>query len=312
MITTLGSFKPRDFGVSHGCSQSEAPMSIYDILMLLIFVGSVLFGAWKGLAWQVASLSAIIVSYLVAMNFSEPLAALLQAEPPWNKFGAMLILFLGTSLIIWMIFGRISASIKKMHLASFDRQAGALLGAVKGALLCMVVTMFSVSLLGNSTAEAICYSKSGGYITRGINQLSTVVPDEIHGVLGPYIDKFNDAMQQEHLGHEQKPPLLESARNSTDGRSRTAVFLSNQSMAASKQQPTSPTMASSIQFKLLKTTKTTRPTTVNGNSHRSPTESEPGSGPIRLSESADPSPKPTQLAKSELWPNRRPDQLSNH
>ncbi len=136
-------------------------MSIYDILMLAIFVGSILFGAWKGLAWQVASLSAIVVSYLVAMNFGDQLAAFLQAEPPWNKFGAMLILFLGTSLIIWMIFGRVRESIKKMHLASFDRQAGALLGAVKGALLCMVVTMFGVSLLGETTAEAICYSRSG-------------------------------------------------------------------------------------------------------------------------------------------------------
>lgn len=180
-------------------------MSIYDILMLIIFVGAILFGAWKGLAWQVASLSAIIVSYLVAMNFSQPLAEFLQADPPWNKFGAMLILFLGTSLIIWVIFGRIRESIKKMHLASFDRQAGALLGAVKGALLCMVVTMFGVSLLGQKTAEAICYSKSGGYITRGINELSAVVPDEIHGVLAPYIAKFNQAIQQEQQGLEQAP-----------------------------------------------------------------------------------------------------------
>jgi membrane protein required for colicin V production len=183
----------------------ETPMSIYDILMLIIFVGSILFGAWKGLAWQVASLSAIVVSYLVAINFGDELAAFLQADPPWNKFGAMLILFLGTSLVIWMIFGRVRESIKKMHLASFDRQAGALLGAVKGALLCMVVTMFGVALLGNSTAEAICFSKSGGYITRGINQLSAVVPDEIHGVLAPYIDKFNQALQQEHQGHDQAP-----------------------------------------------------------------------------------------------------------
>ena len=219
-------------------------MSIYDILMLAIFIGSILFGAWKGLAWQVASLSAIVVSYLVAMNFGDKLAAFLQAEPPWNKFGAMLILFLGTSLIIWMIFGRVRESIKKMHLASFDRQAGALLGAVKGALLCMVVTMFGVSLLGETTAEAICYSKSGAYITRGINQLSTVVPDEIHGVLGPYIAKFNEAMEQEHQQHEQAPfsnqfefPVT---TNTGGGNPQQPIY--------GGQQPTGPTQSYNGQF----------------------------------------------------------------
>lgn len=180
-------------------------MSIYDILMLAIFLGSVLFGAWKGLAWQVASLVAVVASYFVAINFSEQVAAYLQAEPPWNKFGAMLILFLGTSLIIWMIFGRIKESIKKMHLGGFDRQAGALVGAVKGALLCMIASMFGVTLLGESTAQAICNSRSGGYITRGINHLTTVVPDEIHGVLEPYVARYNNALENEHEGHQHGP-----------------------------------------------------------------------------------------------------------
>jgi len=170
-------------------------MGMYDILMLVIFGGAVLFGAWKGLAWQVASLAAIVVSYIVAINFREPLGQLLQTEPPWNNFLAMLILFLGTSLIIWMIFGRVKASIKKMHLAGFDRQAGALLGAVKGALLCMVVTMFAVTLFGETTTQAVFNSRSGGYITRGINQLTAVVPPEIHDVLNPYVDRFNQALE---------------------------------------------------------------------------------------------------------------------
>jgi len=169
-------------------------MGMYDILMLVIFVGAVLFGAWKGLAWQIASLSAIVVSYIVAMNFREPLAAYIQAEPPWNKFGAMAILFLGTSLIIWLIFGRVKNSIKKMHLSGFDRQAGALLGAVKGALLCMVVTMFAVTLFGQSTTQAVFNSRSGGYISRGINQLTAVVPPEIHDVINPYVERFNQVI----------------------------------------------------------------------------------------------------------------------
>ena len=171
-------------------------MGIYDLVMLIIFLGAVLFGAWKGLAWQIASLAAVVVSYFVAMNFREPVAQYISAEPPWNKFGAMLILFLGTSLGIWLIFGRIKETIKKMHLGGFDRQAGALLGAVKGALLCMVVTMFAVTLFGEATTTAVCNSRSGGYITRGIDQLTTVVPDEIHDILHPHVERFRQALEE--------------------------------------------------------------------------------------------------------------------
>ena len=87
------------------------------------------------MAWQIASLAAVIVSYIVSVNFREPVSRFIQAEEPWDRIGAMLILFLGTSIVIWVIYARIQSRIKKMELKGFDRQAGAMLGAVKGALL---------------------------------------------------------------------------------------------------------------------------------------------------------------------------------
>ncbi len=169
-------------------------MSFYDIVMIALFGGAILFGAWKGLAWQIASVAAIFVSYLVALNFREPVSSFIPAEEPWNRFGAMLALFLGTSLAIWLIFGRVKATINKMHLKGFDRQAGALLGAAKGALLCMVVTMFSVTLLGETARSTIISSRTGGFITNGIDKLTAVVPDEIHQVLKPHLEKYYNAM----------------------------------------------------------------------------------------------------------------------
>ncbi|MEM7455087.1 MAG: CvpA family protein [Planctomycetota bacterium] len=172
-------------------------MSPYDILMLIIFIGAVMFGFWKGLAWQIASLSAIVVSYFVAINFRGQVAPMLGLEEPLDKFAAMLILFLGTSLVIWLIFGRIRATIKRMQLKSFDRQAGALVGALKGALLCMVVTMFSVTLLGSTARQYIIQSRSGHYIASAIDRATTVVPDELHAVIHPHIERYQQAWQEE-------------------------------------------------------------------------------------------------------------------
>src|SRR5262245_54586300 len=75
----------------------RAAMQSYDFLMLAVLIGCMVFGAWKGMAWQVASLASIGASYLVAVRFSETLAPVISAEAPWNKAAAMLILYVATS-----------------------------------------------------------------------------------------------------------------------------------------------------------------------------------------------------------------------
>ena len=86
-------------------------MSLYDIAMIIVFLGAIWFGYWKGLAWQIASVAAIFLSYFVAVTFPDAISPYISAEPPFNRFAAMLILFIGTSLIVWTIFASVSKSI---------------------------------------------------------------------------------------------------------------------------------------------------------------------------------------------------------
>lgn len=169
-------------------------LSFYDLLMLVVFAGAILFGLWKGLAWQVASLAAVFFSYFVALTFRGQVAGLVPAEPPWNQFIAMAVLYLGSSLLIWLAFGAVRRNIERMQLKEFDRQAGALVGALKGALLCMVITMFAVTLPGDSARRAVIQSRSGNFIASSINRFSAVVPRELHAVLDPYFTSFNQRL----------------------------------------------------------------------------------------------------------------------
>ena len=188
-------------------------MSLYDLVMLVLFVGAILFGLWKGLAWQVASVAAIFLSYFVSMAFRGQVARFITAEEPWNQFAAMLILFLGTSLVVWSVFAMVKGRIRELELNGFDRQAGAILGALTGALLCMVVTMFAVTLLGNAARNAIYASRSGGYIVRGINQVSAVVPTEIHKYIDPYIADFNNRIVDPNGNLPNIEPIFGSQNN---------------------------------------------------------------------------------------------------
>ena len=79
--------------------------------------------------------------------------------------------------------------IERVKLKEFDRQLGALFGAAKGVLLCVLVTLFSVALLGDSQRQAICKSKSGHYIAVLLDRADMVIPRELHDVLAPYLDR---------------------------------------------------------------------------------------------------------------------------
>ena len=159
--------------------------------MLVVLIAAGLFGAVKGFAWQVASIASIVVSYIVAYRFREPLSQSIEAEPPWNLFLAMLILFVGTSLVIWVAFNMVKQSIDRLKLKEFDRQIGALFGLLKGALYCTLITLFAVTLMGDSIREKIVASRSGRFIARNLDRSEAVIPPELHEFLRPYLEKFD-------------------------------------------------------------------------------------------------------------------------
>jgi len=175
-------------------------MQIYDIIMLAVLLSAVVFGAWKGLAWQLASLCAIFVSYLVAYQFRVPVARYLGMEEKWEGIMVMLGLYLITSLVIWVVFGYIRKIIDRVKLQDFDRHAGAVLGAVKGVILCMIITLFAVTLMSESQKEDICCSYSGYFMAKVIDQAHVAMPSEVHDVLHPYLNRLDKELTHDHPG----------------------------------------------------------------------------------------------------------------
>ncbi len=175
-------------------------MQAYDLIMLIVLGMSMIFGAIKGFAWQVASLTSILVSYLVAYRFRFQVAEMIHAAPPWNQFLAMLILFVGTSFVIWVGFRLLSSAIDQVRLKEFDRHIGAAFGLAKGVLYCILITMFAMSLLGPNQQAAICQSKSGFYITTVLDNCVGVLPKEIHEVVGPYLERLDAQLKQGRSG----------------------------------------------------------------------------------------------------------------
>jgi membrane protein required for colicin V production len=170
-------------------------MQWYDLLMIAVLLGTTVFGFMKGMAWQIASLASLIVSYFLALQFSEPLAAtgLLGNDEPWNRFLAMLGIYLVTSLAIWLAFRVVSGAIDRVRLQEFDRQIGGLFGLAKGILLCMAITFFAITLVPDMR-DTVLQSRSGHYIAVLIARADAVMPPEIHSIVDPYLNRLEEEL----------------------------------------------------------------------------------------------------------------------
>lgn len=178
-------------------------MQSYDVLMLLVLVAAGLWGYWKGFVWQLASLASIFFSYFLAFGLRVQVAKLIDADPPWNMFAAMGIVYLLSSLVIWIGTGFSSAVLEGFKLKDFDRQIGATFGVAKGMIFCLLITFFAVTLLGTRQQENICNSYSGRFIAKMLKSSGGLIPQEMAAVIDPFLTPFQEKLEGHHEPAEQ-------------------------------------------------------------------------------------------------------------
>ncbi len=168
-------------------------MQPYDILMLVVLLVSIFFGALKGMAWQLAAMASLLLSGVAAVTFSGPLAPFFGDEEPWNRCIAMLVLYVGTSLGIWLIFRMVSGIIDRVRLREFDRQLGAVFGAIKGTLWCLIITFFAVTL-SEPARQQVLKSRSGFFAAVLIQRGEPLLPPAITNYLGGYLRQMQEKL----------------------------------------------------------------------------------------------------------------------
>jgi membrane protein required for colicin V production len=176
----------------------------YDLVMIGILAVAALLGYFKGMVWQLAWIAGIVASSFVALRFAPQFAHLFGQQAPWNRFLAMLALYVGTSLAVWILFRLVSGFINAIHLSAFDHQLGLLLGLAKGALLCIVITFFAVTLAPDYRHQIVA-SRSGRFVAELIVRADTYLPKDIHDTVEPFVDQFERQFAQPGVGSTDGP-----------------------------------------------------------------------------------------------------------
>ncbi|MFM1902620.1 MAG: hypothetical protein RLZZ440_520 [Planctomycetota bacterium] len=167
----------------------------YDLVMLGILAAAAMLGYFKGIVWQLAWIAGIAASAVVALRFGGPLAPFFGSQAPWNRLVAMLALYAATSLAVWLVFSVISGLIKTVKLSAFDHQMGLLLGLAKGALLCVVVTFFAVTLAPDYR-DQIVGSRSGRLVAELIVRADQILPPDVVATVAPFVQRFEDELNK--------------------------------------------------------------------------------------------------------------------
>lgn len=161
----------------------------YDLGVL----GALAFFTWrgssKGFVWQLATIGALVLAFCFAGPASAILAPRLGLRAPLDRWVSMLILYAVCSFACFVVARGLRKGIEKIEFQGFDSHLGAVLGLVKGAVLCLLVTFFAVVLVPESHPHVL--GSHSGYASAIVfDELRPVVPEDYHGYLDESLKKL--------------------------------------------------------------------------------------------------------------------------
>lgn len=160
-------------------------MTLYDAAMVGLILGGMVWGAWRGIVWQIASIASLVLGYTVAHTTSDDLAVHFPGDPVVARGLAMVVVYAAVSGGVFLAAWMVRATLRKLKFEAYDRHLGMVLGGLEGALVGIVATLFVVSLAPQSRGP-IFASPSGKVVGRVMNTLGPVLPSEAREVLAPF------------------------------------------------------------------------------------------------------------------------------
>jgi len=122
-------------------------MTLFDYIVLFIFITSIIISAMRGLFKEILSLTGWVVAFLIANAYGVQLAELIPLEEQSLRLiTAFVSLFILTRLLMSLLTMAIDSIISATGLKLMDRGLGSLFGVARGAII-----VLALMLLGGLT-----------------------------------------------------------------------------------------------------------------------------------------------------------------
>jgi membrane protein required for colicin V production len=160
-------------------------MTLYDAAMAGLVIAGMMWGAWRGITWQLASIASLVLGYSVAHPLSAQMAPRFPGEPVVARALAMLAIYAAVSGGVFLAAWIVRSTLRQLRFEAFDRHLGMVMGGLEGALLGLVATLFVVSLAPQTRAP-IFASPAGRVVGQVMNLVGPVLPLEVRQALAPF------------------------------------------------------------------------------------------------------------------------------
>ena len=153
-------------------------MSALDWLFGAIMLASMLFGAWRGLVYEVLSVLSWVAAFLLAQLFAPQVAPLLPLghAPQQGRYAvAFMVVFIAVVIVGGLLTWVTKKLVEAVGLRPVDRVLGAGFGLLRGALLLMAVAIV-VNMTHWRRDPLWTESTAAGMAIAAVKQLKPVLP----------------------------------------------------------------------------------------------------------------------------------------
>ncbi|MCA9035870.1 MAG: CvpA family protein [Planctomycetaceae bacterium] len=181
---------------------------LFDIAVLATLIFCAWKGATKGLVAQASWVVALVLCFKFAGELAPAVEPAIAVDQPLRKWIAMAIVYLGLCLVSFVAAGMLTTWLEKMKLKDFDRHLGALLGGLKGLIICMTVMFFGLTL-SQSLRPIISNTKSAyvaAQLLHHIDPLIPLVPEGAADTVKDIVNRFNRELGNPQLPDEPRTP----------------------------------------------------------------------------------------------------------
>ena len=175
-------------------------MSLLDIGIVLILLLSVVSAARSGFSREVIGLAALLVAIVCATWFYASAGAVFLpyvSSPQVAHFIGFLVVFLGIMILGGIVGHIVSRMLKTVGLSWLDRILGAMFGAVRGILICVVLVMilvaFSPGPANAGAPSSVVGSHLAPYVIGAAKTIVSISPHEMKDGFQKHYDQVRQA-----------------------------------------------------------------------------------------------------------------------
>ena len=166
-----------------------------DWVFVVILLGSVLIGAWRGLVFEVLSLISWVLAFFAARLWGAQVGMWLpmQDVDEGVRSGAgLVIVFIAAIFALGMVIWMIGKLVKMVGLRPFDRALGGMFGALRGLLLLVLIALVFM-LTPMRESQIWNTSVFAPYLVSAVSVLRPWMPQEMGRHWSSLVDQLAEA-----------------------------------------------------------------------------------------------------------------------